>query len=254
MPDPDGDLIFYMDYDDFQNTLTEKSKLYTESSPEYLFLHTLADVIRYNFEMYDRVYRYVDDLSQFDTSISQIKKKVEGKNKKHIFPDSDTFTKLAVEKESLKEKLLLLLDAIQLSYEMVEHLYQMMKSMNADTRIDSNVYERMSPEAEKVSEIHKKINKVFEKFPIKEYRQNLGATHKATKCFQGGSYKLGKATRCLAGSAPLANEIWPYLDVAVHEALEINFTDLFEATKKVRNIVNKALKVKVGKGKSIKKI
>lgn len=242
MPNSDGALIFDMNFENYKKSFEQKLKLYSELSAEHLFLDALAAVIQSNFAMYDQVYRCVDCLHRYNTVMCQIVKSEAG-GTTCIYPKSETVKRLVDEKKGLKKKLLLLLMEIQPSYGMVEHLFQMMNSMNSDTKIDSKIDEAMVPEVEQVIKIYEQFDKVFEKFPIKMYRKSLSATRKATKLFQSGSFTRAEANECLTVNVPKAFEIRPILEEVVDIALEIDYNHLFEATKKVHGIVMKALNV-----------
>lgn len=243
--DPDENLIFNMIEKDFKANIQQKSELYQESSTERKFIRAIADVIQSNYGMYEKLYRYMNGLVSFDTELSQVRRKTsEDGSSDCIFPDPETFDKLVKDKDSFKKKLILLLNWLEPSYKMNEHLLQMMNSMDADTIIDSNFYNGMVDESIKVKEINDSFEKVFKSFPMKSYRRNLNLIRKATGYIED---------KILVKRVPKVNNICPNMGKTVTKmketletAMTIEFEELYEATKKLHGIVIAALNVDEG--------
>lgn len=238
--DPDGNLIFHMYEKEIKANVQKKSELYEESSIERKFIRAIADVIQSNYGMYEKLYRYMNGLCSYNTEISQIRRKgIDASD--HIFPDRKTFKKLVQDKGSFKQKLNILLSWLEPSYKMNEHSIQMINSMDADTKIDLKLYNEMADEAKKVGEINGSFEKLFQSFPMENYKKNLDLIRKATGFIE--DQILVKKVPKVAQICPLMKQTVSKMKKTLKTALTIEFEELYAATKKVHGIVMEALKV-----------
>lgn len=243
--DPDESLIFHMIEKDFKANVQKKSELYQESTTERKFICAIADVIQSNYGMYEKLYGYMNRLVSYETELSQVQKKgSEVGSSDCIFPEPKTFDKLVKDKESFKQKLILLLSWLEPSYKMNEQLLQMMNIMDADTKIDAKLYNDMVDESIKVGEINGSFEKVFQNFPMENYKKNLDLIRKATSYIED---------QILVKSVPKVKQMCPNIGKTVTKmkktlktALSIEFKELYAATKKLHGIVIEALKVNEG--------
>lgn len=247
-PNPDGSLVFHMVYKDFEANVKEKFALYSDSSTERLFLNEIAFVIRSNYLMYHKLDRYLNGLSSYDTHLDQIYKRDKNYPLGSLFPDTKTFDKLAYGKESFKQKLNLLLSWLEPSYKLNENLLQIMNDMDANTKIDSKLYNEMVDETVKVKQINETFKKVFDNFPMEMYRDNLGIIQQLTAHLHLGKPNLNLeiANEYLDQTVPSVDRVCPKMKKSLKRALRIDFEDLYAATVNFHGIVMEALKVDEG--------
>lgn len=242
--DPDENLIFHMIDLDFKRNCTKKAQLYDGSSTERKFIRALAVVIHSNYGMYEKLYGYANGLHSYNTELCQIvRKKSEEQSFDSRFPDSKTFNHLVKDKDTFKQKLILLLSWLEPSYKMNENLLRMMNSMDADTKIDSKLCNQMIDESIKVGEINGSFKKVFQSFPMEGYRKNIDLIRKATKHLQFGKFDPETANRRLEISVPKVHRMSTIMKNTLKTALTIEFEELYAATKKFHDIVMEELKV-----------
>lgn len=232
-----------MNYDEFLNIVGEKSLLYTESSTEDKFLETVSHVIQYNYLLYDEIFGYINDLTSEETELYQFEHLIEHVPMNRSYPFQLYFDQFVRDKESLKEKLNVLLGKIGPAYKFNEQFLKVFSKMDANTKIDSNLYKKLSKEAGIVIEINKSIDKLFEHLQMIKYKTILETQRKSTMRLQSKErgFGLDKADESTNELIEKETKLFPKMMNILDEALKLDFKTLVGSTKRFYDLFNKSI-------------
>lgn len=156
-------------------------------------------------------------------------------------PSTDDIEKVDSDKRYFKEKLIELLKLLLPTYEIVEHLYNLLDEMNEKTRIHPNRLGPLNKEAEKVNKIFQDFVNTFANCPLPIYRENVDFVRKTTNRLAGLVIKREVAAIRLEYGLDNLEELRPRIERTLREAKKIDFAKLYAATKTFYDFAKNAL-------------
>lgn len=208
--------IFHLDYDHFNDDVAEKAALYTRDSTEDLFLDALSGIVQKTYLATDEIICYVDILNDIEQ-----------------FPNDKKFAEITSHRNSLTKKLTNLMNKLTPINEINKQLWTMLKhDMDGHTKIDKKVFEQLKKVGLEISSYTKIFEKNFNDFPMSTLMEHLYAITGATL-----------ATNELNKRATALNSLIPAMSKTVDFGLKMDYTTLYKAQQKFRDIVMKALNV-----------
>lgn len=209
----------------------ELSKFYGKSSIQGIFLHALENVIYKNSKIFKRFWWYANMFESYKVILSQtilLNANWRLKN----FPSTQDIDKVENDKRDFKKKLIEILNFLLPSYAIVEHLYNFLGEMNANTRIHPNRLRPLIVEANKVNEIFQDFEKKLKNCSLPIYGENVNYVRKTTNRLAGLEITREVASLRLSLGLDNLDQLRPEIDRTLNEARTIDFAKLYAATNR----------------------
>lgn len=237
--DSDKATGYRMNYDDFFKMIAEKERIFDVNGQNGtdldVYLDVITNVIHKNCISYDQILDFINDLADKKSELNQFGHLIEHVPMVRPYPWPKYYEKYVRDKESLVKKLTLLLYKLVPAYKYNEQMVKMLSNIDLNTRIDFELNEQMSKEANKVIDIHNYIGALFakDKFEIFEFKVIYEAQQLATDRLQSKERGFGLDKADTATNVLIAREgeLFRRMMKIVDEALELDFNTLTGSTE-----------------------
>lgn len=237
--DPSG--IFWINKRDLLQLYQQKYQIFNNSqSLEFKVLDLVAGFIEKSHQIYEKLYRFIVRNDSYDLYLTQIKVQIDDETTID-FPDSIVFNKLQNTKKYFNELANDLLNLLKPTYEMNEHLFKLIKSMDEKTIIDPNRFHKLNAEVIKMQFFHQDLANKIEKCPMDLYMQYLYNIRIETNNLEFKLITLDMANRHLSVKIRLLKKVNTLMRGKLILAMKIDFPKLNEATAKFCDLVKEAM-------------
>lgn len=240
--EPSG--TFWIKQKDLVQVHEEKSKIFSDRNCiEFHALDMIASVIEKSHIVYQKLYRFIVTLDGYDVYLTQTKVKVDDETTID-FPEPEIFNKLQKNKEYFNAKVNNLLNLLKPTYEINEHLFNLIKGMNQRTKIDLNLFKQFNSEAIKIHSFHETLINNVHICRMDLYRSYLSNIRRQTNNLEFGIITLDDANKQLNNDIGNFRKVSISMNKALKSAECVDFVKLHETTAKFYDLANDALAIK----------